>query len=131
MAGKRSRDKGNRIEREIVNLHKDLGFQAERVPLSGAAGGSYKGDMVVENLRAEVKARANGEGFKTIEGWLGENQLLFLRKNNAKPMIVMPWETYIMLMEARKLLNEEVAHQQQLIEEEQPAFFKIPRKEPK
>ena len=33
-----SRDKGQRIERELVHLHLDAGIPASRVPLSGAAG---------------------------------------------------------------------------------------------
>ena len=36
---KKSRVKGQRNEHAIVNLLKDAGIQAERVPLSGAAGG--------------------------------------------------------------------------------------------
>jgi Holliday junction resolvase len=33
--GKKSRDKGSRIEREVVHTMQDEGFAAERVPLSG------------------------------------------------------------------------------------------------
>lgn len=111
MSGKRSRDKGLRAEREIVKLHEEMGVHAERVPLSGAAGGSFGGDIEIEcpeelrglehgcrPLRAEVKSRANGEGFKTLEGWLGSNDLLFLRRDRQAPIVVMPWETYRRLM---------------------------------
>ena len=45
--GRRSRDKGNRAERAIVRFFQGRGFAAERVPLSGAAGGSYVGDLTV------------------------------------------------------------------------------------
>ena len=99
--GKKSRDKGNRIEREIVHLHTDNGIPAQRVPLSGAAGGLYKGDLQIMDLRAEVKARASGEGFKTLEGWLADNDLLFLRKDRSTPMVVMTWETYLKLFKGR------------------------------
>lgn len=44
-SGRASRDKGNRAERAIVKILLDRGFNAERVPLSGAAGGSYLGDL--------------------------------------------------------------------------------------
>lgn len=40
-----SRDKGARAEREIVHRHRELGVHAERVPLSGAAGGRFIGDV--------------------------------------------------------------------------------------
>lgn len=58
-----SRDKGQRIERELVHLHQTAGIPASRVPLSGAAGGEYSGDLHILDLVAEVKARANGSGF--------------------------------------------------------------------
>ena len=47
MSGRRSRDKGARVERAIVNALQAGGFAAERVPLSGAAGGRYSGDIVL------------------------------------------------------------------------------------
>jgi len=91
--GKFSRDKGGRAERELVHKHRDIGVPAQRVPLSGAVEG-YKGDLIVAGLRAEVKARASGEGFKTLEGWLGDNDLLFLRRDRAEPLVVLPWKTW-------------------------------------
>ena len=72
---KASRDKGARAERELVSLHGVIGVKAERVPLSGAS--RYQGngsDVDVDSfgpdaapLVSEVKARASGEGFTTIE----------------------------------------------------------------
>jgi Holliday junction resolvase len=38
--GRAPRDKGNRLERAIVRLAQDYGLGAERMPLSGAVGGS-------------------------------------------------------------------------------------------
>ena len=91
-----SRNKGGRVERELVNKLKDAGIAAERVPLSGAAGGSYSGDMLIQGtLIAEVKARKEGAGFKTLEGWLGDNDMLLLKRNNADPMAVMPWDVLV------------------------------------
>jgi Holliday junction resolvase len=70
--GRRSRDKGNRTERAIVRALQDHGLGAERVPLSGSAGGSYVGDLTVPVLGVdrvvEVKARANG--FRELYAWL-------------------------------------------------------------
>ncbi len=72
--GKMSRDKGARREREIVALHKAIGVYAEKVPLSG--GTRYQGNATDVDvypqgkdgapLCCEIKARANGEGFKTL-----------------------------------------------------------------
>lgn len=90
----RARQKGDRSEREIVNLHQAMGVSAQRVPLSGAAGGRFTGDVWIGDWKAEVKARANGEGFITLEKWLGENDLLFLRRDRKSPLVVLPWKTY-------------------------------------
>lgn len=109
MSGRRSRNKGSRIEREVVHLHIDIGIHAERVPLSGAAGGSFSGDVDIyidgkdeAPLVTEVKARANGEGFKTLENWLGEdNDALFLRRDRSEHMVVLPWRTWVRLIGGR------------------------------
>lgn len=93
--GKASRDKGLRRERGIVDVHTKCGIRAERVPLSGAT--HYRGngaDVDIhaggpEPLKAEVKARGQGEGFKTLERWLGENDLLFLVRDRAEPLVVL------------------------------------------
>ena len=91
-----SRDKGGRVERELVNKLKDAGMAAERVPLSGAAGGTFSGDVLIQDtLIAEVKARKEGAGFKTLEGWLGDNDMLLLKRNNADPIAVLPWDLLI------------------------------------
>lgn len=99
MSGRRSRDKGLRIEREIVDMHEAHGIRAKRVPLSGAQSG-WKGDVRIQHARelvSEVKARASGEGFKTLERWLGEHDLIFLRRDRATPLVVLPWSTYVLL----------------------------------
>jgi hypothetical protein len=97
--GLKSKRKGSRIERELVQRHRAAGIDAERVPLSGAAGGSYTGDIRIQGgLVAEVKARAGGDGFKTLERWLGDNDLLFLRRDRSTPLVVMPWALYARLM---------------------------------
>ena len=90
--------KGSRVERQIVKLHREAGVKAKRVPLSGAAEG-FKGDIIVdlgmeENLIGEIKARRAASGFKTIDKWLGDNDLLFLKRDQRKPAVYMSWDTY-------------------------------------
>ena len=104
--GKPSRDKGQRRERQVVALHVDLGIRAEKVPLSGAT--RYRGNGAdidiypfgedAGALVGEVKARRNGEGFKTLERWLGENDMLFLVRDRQEPMVVLPWATWERLL---------------------------------
>ncbi len=101
--GNPSRRKGDRAEREIVNLHRQAGIPAERVPLSGACGGSFSGDVIVGHeprFKAECKARKGGQGFAMLERWLAGNQLLFLRRDRARPMVCMDWDTYMKLIQA-------------------------------
>jgi Holliday junction resolvase len=100
--GRMSRRKGAVIEREIVNKHLELGIPALRVPLSGAARG-FKDDVRIEGIgTAEVKARANGNGFAQLEKWLGECDALFLRRDRAEPLVLLPWSTYARLLKGEK-----------------------------
>jgi len=90
--GRRSRDKGNRAERAIVRFLQDRGFAAERVPLSGSAGGSYLGDMTVpvagRDLVAEVKVRGNG--FNQLYDWLTNRDMLIVRADRRERLVVIP-----------------------------------------
>ncbi len=90
--GRASRDKGNRAERAIVKFLQDHGFAAERVPLSGSAGGSYLGDISVPLLGvdrcAEVKVRANG--FRELYRWLEQRDLLIVRADRSEPLVILP-----------------------------------------
>ncbi|MCX7384756.1 MAG: hypothetical protein NT133_25810 [Alphaproteobacteria bacterium] len=99
--GKASRDKGLRRERAIVDLHSKCGLRAERVPLSGAT--HYRGngadvDLYVRGtapVKAEVKARGDGDGFRTLERWLGGNDALFLWRDRAAPFVVLPLHVWL------------------------------------
>lgn len=102
----RSKQKGDRIERELVQRHREAGIPAERVPLSGAVGGQFAGDLrIAGNLKGEVKARGGGDGFKTLERWLGDNDLLFLRRDRAEPLVVMPWTQYEELLRGKRPID--------------------------
>jgi hypothetical protein len=109
---KASRAKGNRVEREIAKALTELGVPTRRVIGSGAHGhidarlegdiqigtyGAHEGEWL---LTGEIKARKSGEGFKTLEGWLGSNDLLLLKRNNAPPLAVLPWDTFTALLQA-------------------------------
>lgn len=100
--GKFSRDKGSRVERKIVNSLREAGIDASRVPLSGAAGGYYAGDVDIRlgnrKIRGEVKARKNGSGFKTIAGWMEDADLLFCVANNKEPLVVIPIKEFIEIL---------------------------------
>jgi hypothetical protein len=101
--------KGHRVERELTALHAALGVRAERVPLSGALasrlGPEYGGDLklwiwgcAAAPATAEVKARSEGGGFKTLERWLADHDALILKRNGLPPMILLPWRTWARLV---------------------------------
>jgi Holliday junction resolvase len=94
--GKSQRDKGNRVEREVVHAFLAGDIAAERVPLSGAAGGSYKGDVIAAGFRFEVKARA--DGFKQIYGWLEGNDGLVIQADRKEKLAVIPLALLIELL---------------------------------
>lgn len=105
--GKMQRDKGNRVEREIVDEHKRAGLNAERVPLSGAS--HYRGeghDVNIyphrrkEPLRCEVKARKEGAGFTLLRRWLADYDVLFLHENRAETLVVVPMDLWLELLAA-------------------------------
>jgi Holliday junction resolvase len=92
--GKMQRDKGARVEREIVKI-----LNGKRVPLSGAT--SYaKGDVEAHGMTFEVKARK--DGFKQIYGWLeGEDvDALVIKADRKEPLVVQPIQTFKKQMEA-------------------------------
>jgi hypothetical protein len=41
-----------------------------------------------------VKARASGEGFATLERWLGDADAQFLRRDRPDPLVVLPWSIW-------------------------------------
>ena len=100
--GRRSRAKGDRIEREIVARHAAIGIKAERYPLSGASrfrGSGHDVEVYAFGpeeppLVAEVKARQSGAGFVTLGRWLGEYDALFLRRNNEDAIVLLPWRVW-------------------------------------
>ena len=106
MSGARQRQKSDRIERELVERHKAIGIHAERYPLSGASrfrGSGHDLDIYPFGqeetpIVAESKARKNGAGFVQLEIWLGEYDALFLRRNNADPMVLLPWRVWAALL---------------------------------
>jgi Holliday junction resolvase len=89
--GRSPRQKGNRAERALVRYLQNQGFAAERVPLSGSAGGRYAGDLSVPVLgvdrRVEVKVRGNG--FRRLYDWLGNHDFLIVKADRLEPLVVL------------------------------------------
>ena len=93
MSGRRSRNRGSRTERSIVNGLQAKGIAAVRVPLSGAAsvGGRFAGDIVLplmgRDLCVEVKARA--DGFRELYCWLNQRDVLIVKADRQEPLVAL------------------------------------------
>jgi hypothetical protein len=90
--GRASRQKGNRAERAIVRFLQDRGFAAERVPLSGSAGGSYLGDLTVPVIGVDrvVEVKCRADGFRELYRWLIDRDILIVRADRSEPLVVLP-----------------------------------------
>ena len=117
---KASRDKGSRRERQVVKMAQEAGFSAKRVPLSGACEG-FKHDVLIALsrhcdagfvdiplLRAEVKGRASGGGFKTIEFWLGDADMLVIIQDRQEPLVVQRWSKWVQVARDHRLTTREM-----------------------
>lgn len=99
--------KGKRLEQGLVNELIGMGLRAHRQPGSGAFGtqineASMAGDVVLyvggDRYRTECKARANGEGFKVLEGWIRDCDMLCLKRDRQAPMWVLPHAIFMGLV---------------------------------
>lgn len=94
--GKKSKDKGSRREREFANL-----INGERVPLSGASGGTFSNDVIGLGMEWEVKARK--DGFKQLYDWLLDDRekphALALKADRKPWLVVMTLDRFKELME--------------------------------
>jgi Holliday junction resolvase len=93
MSGRHSRS----TERSIINTLRANGIAAVRVPLSGAAGGRFAGDIVRpllgRDLCAEVKVRA--DGFRELYCWLNQRDVLIVNRREPLVVVRLPLATEI------------------------------------
>jgi hypothetical protein len=68
--GKPSRDKGNRFELEVVNLAREHGLKAERVPLSGQTSFAKDDVVVWPGFEADRPWRGECKRRKALPAWL-------------------------------------------------------------
>lgn len=98
--GKASRDKGGREERRIVHQFQEAGIACERIPLSGAAGGSFCGDVTLPVCGTDKKfeAKVRADGFRQLYAWLGANYGLFVRSDRNPSLVVLRTNDFIELI---------------------------------
>lgn len=104
-----ARRKGKRLETAQRKKFEKLGLEKTRTqPGSGAFGTqigeeSLTGDVTFtiggRQFLTECKARANGEGFKTLLGWMKGCQVLTLKADHKQPMHVLSDEAFMWLLD--------------------------------
>lgn len=83
-----------------MTLLRAAGFDARRVPLSGAQEG-YPGDVVAAGMVWQVKRRARG--LKSLYAWLDGHDVLAVRADHKPWLVVMPLKTWL----EREVLRQE------------------------
>jgi Holliday junction resolvase len=88
---KRPPQQGVRTARNIAKALQANGIAAVRVPLSGAVGGRFAGDIVLplmgRDLYVEVKARA--AGFRELYSSLDGRDVLIVKADRQEPLAVL------------------------------------------
>ena len=94
----RSKQKGNRIERELVNMAKAAGHESQRAYASDgrSLGLSEKVDLLVGKYKIQAKGRKKfpkwlTEAFSEVDG-------VVLKENNKKPVIMIDYEKFLELI---------------------------------
>jgi len=95
MSGRKSKQKGNRREREFAKL-----IEGRRIPLSGAQEG-FENDVEGLGIRWEVKSRKNG--FQTLYKWLEDERekpdALALKADRKPWLVVMELDKFLEVVE--------------------------------
>ena len=109
--GRSSREKGMRAERQIVELFREVGLKAYRVPLSGISAG-FKSDVEVrigsQRLRFESKVRA--KEFGLLYRWLTGSDALVVKADRKPMLVVLPLEKFAIALGEYASAIENVAH---------------------
>ncbi|BAQ88072.1 Archaeal Holliday junction resolvase [uncultured Mediterranean phage uvMED] len=105
--GKFSKSKGYRVEHKLVKEFNKAGIKARRQPMSGAIA-DFPYDIEIKDerfhkLSVEVKARKNGDGFKTLEKWKSGADLLCLHKDHGTTMVCLDLPLFIDILKQDEL----------------------------
>ena len=99
-----------RAERQIVELFRQVGLEAYRVPLSGISAG-FKSDVEVRigshRLRFESKVRA--KEFGLLYRWLTGSDALVVKADRKPMLVVLPLEKFAIALGEYASATENVA----------------------
>ncbi len=102
MSGKKSRDKGARFELAIVAILQSMGRAGEKMPLSGALGGKWRGDVSCPVLGSDwrVEAKCRADGFAQVYKYLGLNDALVIKSDRRRPLVVLDLRRALSILNA-------------------------------
>ncbi len=100
--GKKSRDKGARFELAIVAILQSMGRAGEKMPLSGALGGKWRGDVSCPVLGSDwrVEAKCRADGFAQVYKYLGLNDALVIKSDRRRPLVVLDLRRALSILNA-------------------------------
>tara|TARA_X000001388_G_scaffold25071_2_gene17484 strand:- start:13286 stop:13639 length:354 start_codon:yes stop_codon:yes gene_type:complete len=84
----KSKQKGDRFEREINEMFKRHGFDSKKVPLSGATW--LKGDLItkIHGKTKTIECKVRAKGFKQIYEYLEGNDFVVAKSDRSVPLII-------------------------------------------
>ena len=90
MSGRRSRRKGARTERGIVNALKTSGIAEVRVPLSGAVGGRFarRCRPAAGGSRSLRRGQGPSRRVSRVYSWLNERDVLIVKADRQEPLVI-------------------------------------------
>ncbi len=92
----KSKNKGDRFEREIVHLAEGMGLKAYRNRMSRSPETDDSWDVSVAGRHLECKVRR--DSFKKIRQWLIGNDGVVLGSDRDIPLVVIPLSEYLKLL---------------------------------
>jgi Holliday junction resolvase len=100
MSLKSPKQKGDRLEREVVKHLEAAGIPAKRVPLSGSARG-YPGDVLATMAgRDHVLECKSRRDFATLYKWLERRDGLILKADRKEHLVVLRLVDFIRVLGA-------------------------------
>ncbi len=89
---KKSRDKGGRAERSLVNLFKSWGLRAERVGVAYASGHDVDVYRAWHDAPLCGESKVRADGFKQLYAWLDKDgaDFLALKADRRETLFVLP-----------------------------------------
>ena len=103
MSGLKSKNKGYRFENACVNAFKAFGFDCRRMPLSGALGGEFAGDLriALDGRDRIFQLKCLSNGYRTIYAALAGHDGLIIKADREEPLVVLPLSFFLSLADQK------------------------------